>query len=257
MTYNCAYALANLAIIGHNIMKETIYLTIIDHFKNWAAGVDYACVKGCSPCCTQNVTITALEGERILNFVLTHGMERWLAKKLQEPQRADRPRLTTNEFAQACLTGREADDGENGTIAPCPFLEDDACRIYPVRPFACRCFISTIRCSALQPARIAAHYLTAATAMMQLIEHLGQKEYWGIMTDVLLALCDISVYRPIAEQLDDPARIMQGRLRTLTARPLPGFLFSEEEEERLGPLLRSIFSTHLDGRTVEDILNGK
>ncbi len=238
-------------------MKEKIYLTIIEQFSNWAADFSSACSKGCSPCCTQNVTITALEGERILNFVLTHGLERWLAEKLLEPQRADRPHLTTNEFAHACLTGREVDGGENGTIAPCPFLADDTCRIYPVRPFACRCFISTARCSAHQPARIAAHYLTAATAMMQLIEHLGQKEYWGIMTDVLLALCDISVYRPIAEQLAEPARIMQGRLRTLTARPLPGFLFSEEEEEQLGPLLRAIFATPLDGRTVEDILNGR
>ncbi len=238
-------------------MKETIYLTIIDQFSNWAADFGSACSKGCNPCCTQNITITALEGERILNFVMTHGMEGWLAEKLQEPQRADRPRMTTNEFAHACLTGREADGGENGTIAPCPFLEDHACRIYPVRPFACRCFISTVRCSRAQPARIAAHYLTAATAMMQLIEHLGQKEYWGNMTDVLPALCDISVYRPIAERLDDPTRIMQARLRTLTARPLPGFLFSDEEEERLRPLLRAIFATPLDGRTVEDILNGR
>ena len=238
-------------------MKETVYLTIVDQFSNWAADFGCACVKGCSPCCTQNVTITALEGERILNFVMTHGMEGWLAEKLQEPQRADRPRMTTNEFAHACLTGREVDGGENGTIAPCPFLEDQVCRIYLVRPFACRCFISTVRCLRTQPARIAEHYLTAATAMMQLIEHLGQKEYWGNMTDVLPALCDISAYRPIAERLDDPTRIMQARLRTLTARPLPGFLFSEEEEERLRPLLRAIFNTPIDGRIVEDILNGR
>jgi hypothetical protein len=184
-------------------------------------------------------------------------MEKWLAKKLQAPQQIDRPRMTTNEFAYACLNGRDADAGNNGTLTPCPFLEETLCRIYPVRPFSCRCFISTTRCSATQPARIDEEYLTAATLMMQLIEHLGQKEYWGNMTDVLLALCDISLYRSIAEQLDDPAYIMRGRLRTLTARPLPGFLLTEEDEKRIGPLLQNLFASRINGKTIEDILNGK
>lgn len=238
-------------------MKEDIYQTIIDNFTTWAAEYDCACTKGCSPCCTENVTITALEGERILNFARASGMEKWLAEKLQLPQQVSRLVMTTNEFAHACLNGREADPTENGTLAPCPFLENNLCRIYPVRPFSCRCFISTVRCSATQPARIDEQYLAAATAMMQLIEHLGQKEYWGNMADVLLALCDISAHRSIAEQLGDPAHIMRGRLRTLTARPLPGFLFTEEDEKRIGPLMLAIFATQINGKSIEDILNGK
>ena len=77
------------------------------------------------------------------------------------------------------------------------------------------------------------------------------------MVDVLLALLDISAYRPVAEALADPSRIMQGRLRTMTARPLPGFLFTEAEERELRPLLQAIFTTRIGEVTVEDILNGR
>lgn len=237
-------------------MKKAAYQTIITEFDQWGQQYERACSMGCSACCTENVTITALEGERILAFVIDRGMERWLAGRLRNPAPARRPQMTTNEFAHACINQRETDPGVNVSLAACPLLEDEVCRIYPVRPFACRCFISASRCSAVRPAQIDEHYLAASTAMLQLIEHLGQKEYWGNMVDVLLALLDISAYRPVAEALADPSRIMQGRLRTMTARPLPGFLVTEAEEERLRPLLQAIFATRIGDVTVEDILNG-
>ena len=238
-------------------MKKAAYQTILAEFEQWGQQYARVCSMGCSACCTENVTITALEGERILAFVIDRGMEQWLVERLRQPPHVARPRLTTNEFAHACINQRETDPGANESLAACPLLEDEVCRIYPVRPFACRCFISTVRCSAIRPAQVDEHYLAASTAMLQLIEHLGQKEYWGNMVDVLLALLDISAYHPIAEALADPSRIMQGRLRTMTARPLPGFLFTETEEERLRPLLQAIFATRIGNVTAEDILNGK
>lgn len=238
-------------------MKQAAYQTIITEFEQWGHQYGRVCSMGCSTCCTEHVTMTALEGERILAFVIDRGMEQWLADRLRNPARAERPRMTTNEFAHACINHREADPGANESLADCPLLEDDVCRIYPVRPFACRCFISTDRCSVTRPAQVDEHYLAASTAMLQLIEHLGQKEYWGTMVDVLLALLDISAYRPVAEALADPSRIMQGRLRTITARSLPGFLVTEAEESRLRPLLQAVFTTRIGDVTVEDILNGR
>ena len=238
-------------------MKKAAYQTIIAEFDQWGQQHDRVCSIGCSTCCTENVTITALEGERILAYVIDRGMEQWLADRLRPPAHVERPRMTTNEFAHACINQREADPGANESLAACPLLEDDVCRIYPVRPFSCRCFISTVRCAATRPAQVDEHYLAAGTAMLQLIEHLGQKEYWGTMVDVLLALLDISAYHPVAEALADPSRIMQGRLRTMTARPLPGFLFTEAEERELRPLLQAIFTTRIGEVTVEDILNGR
>ena len=43
----------------------------------------------------------------------------------------------------------------------------------------------------------------------------------------------------------------------MTARPLPGFLFTEAEERELRPLLQAIFTTRIGEVTVEDILNGR
>jgi hypothetical protein len=49
---------------------------------------------------------------------------------------------------------------------------------------------------------------------------------------------------------------MQARLQTLTAKPLPGFLISEECAEKVSTLLQTIFDSDVNGRRVEDVLNG-
>jgi hypothetical protein len=165
--------------------------------------------------------------------------------------------MTNNVFAAACLEGRDTDLGDHhqNTI-PCPFLEDQCCRIYPVRPFACRLFASTKKCSATQPALVPDYYFEAATAISQLVEHLGQGEYWGNMLDVLPALLDISHFREIGGRLQQ-TRIIEARIRTLTAKPLPGFLLSEEEGGKVTQLLESIFAAEVGGKRLEDILNGR
>ena len=99
-------------------------------------------------------------------------------------------------------------------------------------------------------------YLGAVTAVCQVIEHLGQKEYWGNMLDVLPALMDISENQSIAVHLNT-IYCSQARLRTLTAQPLPGFLLDEKEAELAAPLLNEIFATQIEGKSVEDILNGR
>ncbi|GAB6193614.1 YkgJ family cysteine cluster protein [Desulfocastanea catecholica] len=237
-------------------MKQQILHTIYDIFDQWNSEPGVACRKGCSYCCTQNVTITALEGESILRYIVAEGMSSWLAEKLSCPPGHQPPRMTTNDFAEACLEGREVDPGDQQNLSVCPFLEDNLCRIYPVRPFGCRLFISTRTCSALHPARISDEYFEAATAVSQLLEHLGQKEYWGNMLDVLPALLDIREFEEIAGQLT-PILSRQARLQTLTARPLPGFLLSEEHAQKVAPLLQKIFDTEINGRRVEDVLNGQ
>ena len=46
-------------------------------------------------------------------------------------------------------------------------------------------------------------------------------------------------------------------MRTLTAKPLPDFLLSEEEGPKVAQLLEKVFDIEIDGRRIEDILNGK
>lgn len=239
-------------------MKGQALHAIYRTFDNWSREFPVVCGPSCSNCCTDNVTMTAQEGVEILRFVIDEGLTGWFAQMLaaaSAPQPAD---MTTNDFALACLAGREADPGDHRTSAACPFLgkNDRLCRIYPVRPFACRLFASARPCAVDRPALMPESYFEAATAVTQLIEHLGQKEYWGNMLDVLPALLDIGEFREIGLLLP-PGRILQARLRTLTAKPLPGFLLSEENGARVSALLDTIFRNTVAGRTVEDILNGR
>jgi Fe-S-cluster containining protein len=236
-------------------MKTQILFTIYDTFDQWNNGLVTACSRGCSSCCTQNVTITAVEGVAILRYILAKDMNFWLAEKLASPRTHQPPKMTTNDFAKACIEGREVDPGNRDNLSTCPFLENNLCQIYPVRPFGCRLFISTKTCSALHPAQITDSYFEATTAVTQLIEHLGQKEYCGNMLDVLPALLDISEFREIADHVSSSI-IMQARLQTLTAKPLPGFLISEECAEKVSTLLQTIFDSDVNGRRVEDVLNG-
>ena len=52
-------------------MKQQILFTIYDIFDQWNSDLDKACQRGCSGCCTQNVTITAVEGEAILRLYIS------------------------------------------------------------------------------------------------------------------------------------------------------------------------------------------
>jgi len=237
-------------------IKNQILNTICDVFDEWGHGLNIACRTGCSGCCTQNVTITALEGEEILRYIIAEKKSPWLAAKLSSHRDHQPPETTTNDFAAACLDGNDIDPGNQKNFSPCPFLENNLCTIYPVRPFSCRLFVSTKTCSASQPALVPDYYFEAATAVTQVIEHLGQKEYWGNMLDVLPSLLDISEFKEIAEQLGQTV-IRQARLQTLTAKPLPGFLLSEEYAPKVSPLLETIFSAEIEGKSIEDILNGK
>ena len=51
--------------------------------------------------------------------------------------------------------------------------------------------------------------------------------------------------------------IVQARLRTTKALPLPGFLLLEAEHRRIAPLLDTILSSRIDGHSIDDILNGR
>lgn len=238
-------------------MKSQVLRTIYRIFDDWSRDLPAACSPSCCNCCTDRVTLTAQEGEAILRFLVVHGMSRWFAETFAGVRSRQPAIMTTNDFALACLEGRESDPGEGRAEGTCPFLGDDRlCRIYEVRPFACRLFASTRTCSKARPALMPEYYFEAATAVSQLVEHLGQREYWGYMQEVLPALLDISEFKEIGLLLP-PGQAAHARLGTLTARPLPGFLLSEENEERVATLLERIFRTEIDGRTVEDILNGR
>lgn len=237
-------------------LKEEILQGIYEDFAVWSAGFHFACQKTCASCCTQNVTITAVEGELIHHFIRTNGRELWLADRLQKKLVTERPRMTTNDFARACMQGEDVQSEHYGNMSPCPFLENDCCQIYAVRPFACRCFASQQRCSSGTAALLPEYYLSASTAVLQVIEHLGQGEYWGNMLDVLAALCDLPENRTYAALLP-PSFVDSSRVQLVKSQPLPGLLLLEEEMAQISPLLDAIFTRKLGEKTVEAVLNGR
>jgi len=236
-------------------LKEEVVQGIYEEFDRWIDEKS-VCKKGCSICCTQNVLMTAVEGELIHRYVRDNQQEEWLAVKMQEKGKTKRVQVTTNSFAASCLQGDDVVTESYGNENACPFLKDNCCTIYDVRPFSCRCFISEIICKPGLSAEIGAAYLSASSAVMQIIEHLGQGEYLGNLFDVLLALSDLPENRKLFRML--PASLSdQGRANVNKALPLPGFLLVEEEMEKVQPLLEAIFNHMVDNRSIEDILNNR
>ncbi len=238
-------------------MKKKILNIIYTEFEHWTSNQNFCCSKGCAVCCTQNVTITAFEGMTILKYCIEKDQVSWLASKLCYPNKTTPPSITTNEYVAACLQDEEVEQDTADSTIKCPFIENDFCTIYPVRPFSCRCFASQKKCNLHGSALLPDYYLSASMALMQILEHLGQFEYWGNMIDVLLVLCGRGSYKNISDAVDDPTQIKLAKQRILLAKPIPGFFLPENEMKKISPLLDAIFNKKIGEKTVEQILNGQ
>ena len=225
--------------------RQTVLPAIFATFGAWCESSSWACTRGCSSCCTQNVTITSLEGAAIIDGLAAENRLDWLRDTLLRPHAPCRPHYTLNTMARACLAGKTLPGEEpRPRSAPCPFLQRSCCTIYPLRPFSCRSFLSKSTCSPDRPATVDEAHLAAATAVGQLLEHLSQGQAWGNMLDVLPFL------------LDSKGTTASPPRHLLRAQPLPGFLLGPEEYATVAPLLEGIFATRLGERTIEEILNG-
>ncbi|MFN2355176.1 MAG: hypothetical protein ABR512_11705 [Desulfopila sp.] len=238
-------------------IQQTILSAIYSCFTDWSAPQQFCCHAGCATCCSCKVTVTALEGRRIVDFCRFHNRLDWLIERLRSPNILDPPKQTTNEYISATLEQQDplpqavqtaANDGQ------CPFLEKDICTIYEVRPFSCRCFVSTTPCSPGRAATIPDHYLYGAMAAQQIIEHLGQFSPWGYLTDIII----VEICRGEGKRISATLKSMRqtARARIRRAQPLPGFIIPDDEQDKVAPLLHSIFRTTIDTRTIEEILNG-
>lgn len=112
-------------------------------------GESISCAKGCGACCSQLVPISEIEVHHIANVV----------EEMPEPRR----RIIKEKFEKAVRhfheigwfekidTTSDFSSEEVRKIAveyfqeniSCPFLEDQACSIHPVRPLSCREYLVT------------------------------------------------------------------------------------------------------------------
>lgn len=212
---------------------DTLYqiYALYDDFSN---GLPMACKRGCSMCCTQNVTMTTLEGRAIIEYLSLNDQEALLSLARGTPHSEwYRPTITTNDFALFCLKGKEPPEEQNDySGVACRFLSNNECVIYDARPFGCRCFFSTQACETEPCAVVDPFLLTVNTVFLQFIEHIDTGGFFGNLNDVVALLA--SGHR---NNLTNSSVHLSTLPRN---RTIPGLLITPEHQERMGPILRDL-----------------
>ncbi|MBI9075006.1 MAG: YkgJ family cysteine cluster protein [Desulfatibacillum sp.] len=202
--------------------KTTALMRLYSLLERTAAPWPVVCEKGCASCCTTHVTMTTLEGQAILDYLFKAG-----DKPVPQNQGLGelfRPAITTNGLARCCMERREPPvEQKPDHFNPCPFLEDNACTIYPVRPLGCRVMLSSKRCRAGGYAEMEDYWLTLNQVFLQAVEALDCPGKFGNMSLVL-------------KFLDSG----QEEEALLTNEPVPGLMIPREHQEDAGPVLAEI-----------------
>lgn len=239
-------------------LPETLKNALLGHLyalhEEWLAPRALACGKGCSACCTQSVTMTRMEGKRIIDYLRQHNRIADVTEVLAaRPAAKTRPPLTTNEFAEYCLRGIEPEEPvhEQWDFSPCPFLHKGLCTIYEARPFGCRAFVSTVNCGETGSAEMTPLLITVNTVFNQLIEHIDHGSAWGKMLDVLAAI-QISQISPDGSPSGNNEKAGFAPLRD--AKPIPGLLVSKKEKKPVEAILDTFFSRVINGEKIGSLL---
>jgi len=163
---------------------DRIYSIYDDFIKPF----DLACRPLCATCCTCNMTLTTLEGYRLISR-LDPDEQTTIFDSIRKVSQETRyqPRLTTNQIAGMCRDGKAIPEEPNEPVwGHCPLLKENACPIYEQRPFGCRCMVSRVNCGQTGYADIDDLVLTVNNLFLQYIEHIDAKGMTGNLTDILL-----------------------------------------------------------------------
>ena len=165
---------------------DRIYAT----YDRFCASIDLACKKFCAQCCTSNVTLTTLEGYKIVDHLIATG-KLDIIDELRHAVATTRyqPQISTNRLAE--LYAAEAKVPEEEMAAEwkdCALLAKNVCSIYDLRPFGCRCFVSRKNCAETGFADIDEFTASVNTLFLQTIEHLDADGCSGNLIDVLQAM---------------------------------------------------------------------
>lgn len=222
-------------------MDVTSKLKILDEiyaiYDGFAASLDLACKKYCDHCCTSGVTLTTLEGYKIIDR-LTSDTDTDIIQKIHSAAKIKRfrPQITTNRLAQLCAAGIEPPeeiDSENWQN--CPVLLDHRCPIYELRPFGCRCLVSRRNCGEKGYAEIEDFVLAVSTVFLQTIEHVDAEGCSGSLVDVLQIMS--------LEQNREAYR--NGKLHCtgnglIANQPLEILMIPPEHRTKMEPILREL-----------------
>jgi len=211
-------------------------------YDDFHATLGLACKEKCAHCCTTTVTMTTLEGCKIVDDLITTGKLEVIdrLKEIEEMPRFQ-PLLTTNRMAELCAADAKVPE-ENAADQrqDCVLLNDSLCTIYDLRPFGCRCFVSRQNCGATGYADIDDFTASVNTVFLQVIEHLDAEGCSGNLIDVLQFLASEDNRRAYGQgevNCEDSGLIVNWELKVLMIPP--------EHRERIEPILQQLREINL------------
>jgi len=221
-----------------NLEKKRVVLEqIYEIYDNFTKGLDVACKKHCAYCCTRNVTMTTLEGYIIAEFLKLRGKTDLYAN-IQKALYKKRflPAITINTMADLSLQGKDIPDEESDARwGECPFLINNECPVYQVRPFGCRCFVSGKKCNENGYAEIDPFVITVNSLFLQYIEHADQVGCFGNLTDILLFMQTEESRKSFEKGI-----IKCKNMWMIPNRPIKAFLVPPEHKARIESILKAL-----------------
>jgi len=109
------------------------------------AGTPVTCNAGCTHCCHQLVSLNIFEAEALTTWIRSlpearqqHLADRFHQTLLKISAAGLIDRIVSEDWFVESTTARQLAVDYLYKRIPCPFLENDACTIYPMRPLICR-----------------------------------------------------------------------------------------------------------------------
>jgi uncharacterized protein len=151
--------------------KEQLF-SLYEEFERQVAPfrAQAVCVKGCADCCIQVGTVAATTLEGIVIREYLEGWSNSAREAVQQRLRANRREKLTQVFAR------------------CAFLDDEqACTVYPVRPFSCRRLYSVKTCGEQGPV-IHRRAMALASRTIEMLQELDPAGCSGHLSFILYLL---------------------------------------------------------------------
>ncbi len=123
----------SLTPLFRGIQKQYLAISELTHSfakRTYQQNRPIVCVKGCSWCCFQPVYLTTQEALLLYEYVM-QASDALQIKAIQSK--------SEKKFKK---TKNLPEDKKQHIIHACPFLVDNSCSVYPVRPMACRIYLS-------------------------------------------------------------------------------------------------------------------
>jgi Fe-S-cluster containining protein len=133
-----------IMIQGRNAaLDDDIGFITLEHARN---GHRTPCHSGCSACCKQAITATPFEAA-LVGIYLTGNpaiCDNFVENYIRWDVETRNMRDNFLDWAQQMFSMHTDSERYRYTDfrAPCPFLADDLCQIYPVRPYCCRSYLA-------------------------------------------------------------------------------------------------------------------